>query len=218
RIANAEGKPIRGVRVGVEMISVFSNNSLDYFLAAWKKDNLDRDIIKQIWSGADAIFATTTAADGRFVLHGLGVERTATLRLNGGGIADTSVRVVNRPAFDPKPYNQAYLKKNKNVISNWLWWVLSGPEVSVVAQAGKTIQGLVSDAETGKGQPNLTVRLTGNSDEGSLEFGLKTKTDAQGRYEIPGVRKASRYELGVVGDDVTGYVTSQVMADDTAGY
>jgi RNA polymerase sigma factor (sigma-70 family) len=217
RVINTEGKPVRGVRVTAEEIKIFANNSLDYFLTAWKNDKLDRGSVEHIHSGGGVLLAATTDSEGRFVFPGIGAERTVTLRFRGGGIADTSIRVVNRAGFDPQPYNQAFLDRiNKASHGNWRWWMLSGPDVSVIAQSEKIIRGVVRDADTGEGRPAVVVRLIQDSDE-FIEFPQEAKTDAQGRYEIHGIRKTKRYLLAVFNDETAGYVGSQVWADDTTG-
>jgi RNA polymerase sigma factor (sigma-70 family) len=220
RVVNTEGKPIRGVRVAVEQIEIYRDNSLDTFRAAWIKlyaggagSGLDR----QIYSGAGALFATTTGADGRFVVHGMGAERTIRLRLRGAGIADTSVWVANRAGLDPKPFNQAVLDHVSKGHLNYRWSLLSGPDVSVIAEAEKVIRGVVTDADTGKEVSGVMVRLTRDSDE-LIHYPPEAKTDAQGRCEIHGVRKTKRYLLAIDDNKATGHLPSQVWAEDTVAH
>jgi RNA polymerase sigma factor (sigma-70 family) len=220
RVVNTEGKPVRGVRVAAETVRSYADNSLDYFLTAWKNNQHERGHVKSIWSDAGAVLAATTDADGRFDLFGLGAERTVILRFHGGGIADTSMRIVNRAGFDPKPYNQAFLDRIKGGRlrhGNWRWWMLSGPDVSLVAPSEKIVRGEVRDADTAKGVPGATVRLIQDSDE-FLEFPPEAKTDAQGRYEMRGIRKTKQYLLAASSDAATGYLGRQLWAEDTPGY
>jgi RNA polymerase sigma factor (sigma-70 family) len=220
RVVTTEGMPVADVRVVAEEIESFANNSLDDFLAGWKNNQLDFGSEQNIWSGASALFTTTTDAEGRFALAGIGGERTVNLHLLGGGIAVTSVRVVNRAGFDPKPYNQAFLDRIKGMRirhGNWRWFMLSGPDVSVVAQPEKILRGTVRDIDTGKGVPDALVRLLEDSEE-SVQFPPESRTDAQGHYELHGIRKTKRYLLVAFDEAVRGYVNSQVWVDDTAGY
>ncbi|HEY7423087.1 MAG TPA: sigma-70 family RNA polymerase sigma factor [Gemmataceae bacterium] len=223
RVVNTEGKPIRGVRVIAEEIEVYGNNSLDTFRVAWMKlwaGGSRTGLAKQIGSGAGALFATTTDADGRFALRGMGAERTMRLRLRRPGIADTSVWVANRAGLDPKPFNKAVLDHVNDIHENHLnyrWAILSGPDVSVVAEAEKVIRGVVTDADTGKGQRGIIVRVMRYSDE-FVHFPPEGKTDAEGRYEIHGVCKTKRYLLAIDSNPATAYMASQVWADDTTGY
>jgi RNA polymerase sigma factor (sigma-70 family) len=220
RVVNTEGKPIRGVRVSADKIEVYLKGSLDTFLAACMKmlaGGAGTGLERQIWSGAGGLFATTTDADGRFVLHGLGCERTVVLRLSGAGIAATSAWVANRAGFDPRAVNQARLDSLPRRHLNWRWWVLHGPNMSLVAEPEKVVRGIVKDADTGKGQPGVVVQVTQDSEE-LVQFPPEARTDAQGRYEIHGVRKAKRYLLAIESNPDTATMASQVWANDTAGY
>lgn len=100
---------------------------------------------------------------------------------------------------------------------NYRWDLLSGPDVSVVAEAEKVIRGVVTDADSGKGVPDTLVRLTRDSDE-LVHYPPEAKTDHQGRYEIRGVRKTKRYLLAVDDNKETGHMPSQVCAEDTIAH
>jgi hypothetical protein len=158
-------------------------------------------------------------ARGRDRLKGAGAERLVSLRLSGAGTAEAEVWVVNRPGFDPKPYNEATRNNVPKGFERFgdYRWLLHGPDVSVVAEAEKPIRGVVKGADTGKGQPGVEVWLTRNGED-LLPLPLRAKTDAQGRYEIRGARKGKSYVLEVKSDPAGGYMACQVRAADTAGY
>jgi RNA polymerase sigma factor (sigma-70 family) len=222
RIVNTEGKPVAGVRVAVQSLNLYADNSLDSFLSAWKKRHFQRGLpsgVKDFWSEAAVLLPATTDADGRFIVHGVGVERVAQLHLRGAGIADAKVWVVNRAGFDPKPYNQASLDNIPKGLEHHAYRiVLHGPDVSVVAEAEKPIFGIVKDAENGKGRPGVDVYLTRRDESKSVDVVVQATTDAQGRYELHGARKAKAYMLEVKDDPSAGYLRSRVWVDDTAGY
>ncbi|HTU93508.1 MAG TPA: RNA polymerase sigma factor [Gemmataceae bacterium] len=227
RIVNTEGRPVAGVRVAVNHLGIYPNNSLDSFLVFWKNRPFNwglRGGVKHIYSGAGAVLAATTDADGRFVLHGVGAERLVSLRLSGGGIAADEVWIVNRAGFDPKPYNQATLDNTPKGERGFHGrWMLSGPDVSVAVAAEKVIRGVVAEADTGKVRPGVLVQLTrknGDDHNGGdyLSLKLQAKTDAQGRYEIHGAHKAKSYLVEVGSDAATGYLGRAVWAEDTLGY
>jgi RNA polymerase sigma factor (sigma-70 family) len=229
RIVNTEGKPVASVRVTAEDIEVYPNNAMDVFLDAYLKllaGGKGYGTLKRIWSmtgGAGALFAATTDAEGRFTLHGLGAERTVRLRLSGAGIADTSLWITNRAGFDPKPYNDAFIdhfvRANRRKDQRWMErCLLTKADFSIVAEAEKTIRGIVTDTDTGKGQAGLEVCLAGYYDDMMPPIRLKAKTDAEGRYEIRGARKAQRYLIQFYNDTTTGYMASQIWADDTTGF
>ncbi len=220
RVVNTEGKPLRGVRVAVQDITVYPNNSLDSFLIAWKKP-LFRGIPggeKGFWSETAALLPAITDADGRFTLSGVGAERVALLRLSGAGIADAQLWIVNRAGFDPKPYNQA-ARENISPPNSPFHWLLHGPDVSIVAEAEKPIRGIVQDADSGKGLPNVLVYLTRRDEDKLVDVQLvRAATDAEGRYEMHGAPKVKRYMLEVKSNASTGHMGCQVWVDDTPGY
>ncbi|HTU89470.1 MAG TPA: sigma factor-like helix-turn-helix DNA-binding protein, partial [Gemmataceae bacterium] len=221
RIVNTECTPVAAARLAVTSLGVYKGNSMDTFLIAWKKRHFDSGLpggVKHIWEEADQLFAATTDADGRFVLHGLGDERLVALRLSGAGIADDELWIVNRDGFDPKPYNQATLDNiPKGMGDADSRWLLHGPNLSVVAEAGKILRGVVKESATGKGRSVIQVYM-GHDSNGSLRVPLETHTDAQGRYEIRGAHKAHRYRIEIAPDPDAGYMGAHTWADDTPGY
>jgi RNA polymerase sigma factor (sigma-70 family) len=220
RVVTTEGKPVRGARVAVKMIDMYANNSPDSLLLAWKKGNPSFGYPfgeKIFWSEEAALLRTTTDADGCFALHGIGCERLAKLNISGAGIADTEIRVVTRAGFDPRPYNQATHDNTSKSMRRFAW-MLHGVDVALAVEAEKPIRGTVKDADSGKGRPNVMVYLTRREGNGLLEVCPTAKTDAQGRYEIHGARKAKRYMLEAMDDPSAGYVSRLVWAEDTAGY
>jgi RNA polymerase sigma factor (sigma-70 family) len=221
QVVNTEGKPIRGVRVIIEHVGIYANNSLDAFLVRWKQRDPRLPMPwgeKTLWSKVGGPLPVQTDAEGRFALHGAGAERLVSLRFSGAGIADTVSWIINREGFDPKCYNEA---THRNVPSNFgsaPKWTLYGPNVSIVAEAEKPIRGVVKDADSGKGRPHVLVHLTASEGGFPLDVMLQAKTDSRGRYEIHGAHKAKKYLLEVVADTSAGYMDSQIWADDTPGY
>jgi RNA polymerase sigma factor (sigma-70 family) len=222
RVVNTEGKPVACVRVAVNHLGVYANNSLDSFLVFWKNRPFNfglRGGVKTIWSGAGALLSATTDADGRFALPGVGEERLVSLRLSGGGIAAAEAWVVNRPGFDARPYNQATLEnlpKGERGFNGR--WMLSGPEVSVVTESEKIIRGIVTQGDTGRACPGALVRLTRKNGGTLLPFYLRATTNAEGRYEIRGAAKAKSYQVEVGSDPKAGYLGRSVRIEDTPGY
>ncbi len=222
RIVNTEGKPVAGAQLALKNLGVYADNSMDSFLIAWKKRHFMSGIpggVKHIWSGEEKLFAATTDANGRFVLRGLGNERLVELRLSGAGLAEDNVWIVNRDGFNPQPYNQAMqdnIPKGQEQFA--IRWLLYGPDTDIVAEAEKLIRGVVKDSQTGKGRPGVLVQLTRREGGALLRVWPQARTDAQGRYEMHGVRKSKSYMLEVAGDSTEGYFPAQVWADDSAGY
>ena len=224
RIVNTEGKPIVGVRVSVHDVNVYPQNSLESFLIRWQKRPADYAIPqgeKYLHFPAAALLTAATDADGRFTISGVGVERVAELHLQGAGIANAALWIVNRAGFDPKPYNlpadDAYRSAPKMMNPPSVGMALRGPNVSVVAEPEKPIFGLVKDADSGKGMPNVLVHLDQRHGIPSPPL-VEARTDARGRYEYRGAGKTKTYHLSVASDSATGYLAAQVDAADTVGY
>src|SRR5262249_43511149 len=134
--------------------------------------------------------------------------------------AEEEIWIVNRAGFDPKPYNQP--QDNPNVPKRAHreareLGTLFGPDVSVVAEAEKPIRGVVKDADTGKGRPNVVVYLS-RPRNAPIAVPPQATTDAEGRYQIHGSRKTKSYTLEIVSDPEAGYMASQLHVADTTGY
>jgi RNA polymerase sigma factor (sigma-70 family) len=223
RVVDTEGKPVAGVRVALQHVIDYGS-SADSLLAEWKTRNEMAGLPasrKMLWlSDGFAAPTQTSGRDGSFVISGVGRERLAGLRLSGAGIADVDAWVVNRPGFDPAPYNEA----TRNNASKYfvergdeLRWLLHAPEFTLVAEAEKPIHGVVVDADTGKPRPGVEVALTRFGD-GLVHVIPKAKTDANGQYQLHGARKLKDYMVEVQADPEAGYMASQARASDTPGY
>jgi RNA polymerase sigma factor (sigma-70 family) len=224
RVVNTEGRPVAGVRLGIRAVIDNTDGLLDSFLLSRKnRQSTGKYFGKRfLWSDAALLSAAVTGADGRFVIHGLGADRLVYLRLSEAGIAEEEPWIVNRVGFDPKPYNLEYLggfggPPPRIGSEARALGLLFGPELTVIAEAEKPIHGIVKDADSGKGQPNIVVYLSSPGNV-PIPVPLQAKTDAQGRFEIHGGLKAKSYTLEVVSDAETGYMASQIYPDDTPGY
>ncbi|HEY7427080.1 MAG TPA: sigma-70 family RNA polymerase sigma factor [Gemmataceae bacterium] len=227
QVVTTEGKPVAGVRVAVRLIRVYANNSLDSFPTAWAKRRGNSETpegIKNLWGESAVLFTTTTDADGSFVLRGIGAERVVFLNIVGSGIASTERRVINRDGFDAKPYNQELRNRSPGKVQWGPWTMMSGPDVSIVAEREKIIRGVVKDADTGKGVAGAKVCLVAGDEgndvfRGLLALPLDTRTDAEGRYEIRGALMSKSYLLQVTRDRDRAYLGCAVrVTDDTHGY
>ena len=221
RIVDTQGKPVAGATLTVKHVGIYKDNSLDAFLAEWKTRHFMSGLpggVKQLWREEGAFPVVTTDADGRFSLAGTGTERLVALRLRGTGIAFDDLWVVNRAGFDPKPYNQAM---HDNIPQGFgrggFNPLLYGPDLNFVAEAEKPIRGVVKDADTGKPRARVRVTMTHQDNEMMLTE-VSATTDADGRYEMRGARKAKSYTLNVPKDPVAGLLDREVRVGDTNGY
>jgi RNA polymerase sigma factor (sigma-70 family) len=217
RVITTEGQPVSGVTVMVTHVAVYKGQSLDPFLVMWKRMPFLAVPAghKHVWPGG-GFPATTTGKDGRFTITGTGAERLVALRLDGAGIAAQEIWVANRAGFDPKPYNQS----SDNARMQRAFGSqrqLEGPDFSLVAEPEKPIRGVVTSQTTGKPLSGVKVKLSWLG--GRLQAIPRSgTTDAQGRYEIRGVRKSREYVVGVDSDLASRHLASQARATDTPGY
>ncbi len=109
KIVDTRGKPVAGVQVAVTMVGAVNGNSVDRFLSAWTNRMFSYqwpEADRNLWQEGGAIAPATTDAEGRFTLAGTGAERVVHLHTSGADSAAADWRVVNRPGFNARPYNE----------------------------------------------------------------------------------------------------------------
>jgi RNA polymerase sigma factor (sigma-70 family) len=218
QVVNTEGKPVAGVSVSSIGIQVPANDKLDDYLSGWLSNLTDTlSGHRRMFGPLDGITsAVKTDKDGKFTVRGAGAERIITLILSGGGVARSMLHVVTRPGLDPKPYNDVLLKKDYEylrVLNRFLG--LYPPAFTFIAEAGKTVEGVIKDAASGKPLPGCRLFVsTGWGD------GIHTISDANGHYRLDGLAKSDRgYGISVVPPKgSTGYINRTANAADTDGY
>ncbi|HEV3439683.1 MAG TPA: sigma factor-like helix-turn-helix DNA-binding protein, partial [Gemmata sp.] len=218
RIVDTQGKPVADATVQIRSVNIHGNN-LDPFLTEWKIRNPHYGLpngTKRI--ADDSLFPPAmTDKNGRFAIAGTGSERLVELRVSGAAIAAEEMWVVNRPEFDPKPYNQATEDKLTMPFAVGPRWMLYGPEPAMFVETEKPIRGVVKDKDTGKPRAGVKVTLSRYGDD-IASIMLSATTDSEGRYEIHGARKSKAYMVEVASDTASGHMAAQGRADDVAGY
>lgn len=218
RIVNTEGKPVPGVSVSIAAIYVPANENLNGYLEGWMRnvrDNLGSPI-KRLYVPLDgASKGATTDQEGKFTLHGAGPERIVNVTIEGGGVARSTPYIITRVGFDPKPYNDLLLKKendNLRVLNRFLG--LYPPNLTFVAEPGKTIEGVVKDAATGK--PLAGCRLYSMTGFGE---GVVVLSDAAGKYKLEGVpKRAQGYTISASPPAQASFLGRNVTGQDTEGF
>jgi RNA polymerase sigma factor (sigma-70 family) len=218
RVISTEGKPVPGVTVAVTHVVVYKDHSLDPFLEARKPKmplSPPPSGVKHVWHEG-AFPATTTGQDGRFTITGTGAERLVVLRLRGAGVAAQEVWVANRAGFDARPYNKA--PDNARMQGGFgIQRRLEGPDLVLVAEREKLIRGVVTDQGSGKPMPGVKVTLLLDGGR-PLAIPLSATSDARGRYEIHGARKAKEYIVDVDSNPASGHLPCRARTTDTPGY
>jgi RNA polymerase sigma factor (sigma-70 family) len=194
RILSLEGKPQTGVKVRLYSLQAFSGEDVSRALLGMRKGINSRTLCYP--PRAPTLTPTaTTDDDGRFLLHGVGHERIATLHLEGAGIHYSEIRVMTRrgeairePEGDAKVY---------------------GATFEYLARPARLIRGTVR--ENGTGKPLAGIRVS------SLYSTAQATTDAQGRYQLPGCPKGERYGVLALPPDGEPFFISSVSIKDTPG-
>src|SRR5262245_27118456 len=229
RVIDTQGKPVAGVSVAVRHLAGYANDSMDGFLNSWLKRSSDSNGVPSKWfvnfrswedrkpPEKDGAFAAVTDKDGRFTIANVGSDRLVTLHVRGPGIAEAEVPVVTRSGFDPEPYNQATAEKIRSPYSELGYHpMLYSPEPTIVAEAEKPIRGVVTETDTGKPRAGVMVSLRGSR---TVRLpSLTATTDAEGRFEIRGAKKAQQYEFSVGRDVKASMLGRRVTAVDTPAY
>jgi RNA polymerase sigma factor (sigma-70 family) len=231
RVIDTQGRPVVGARVAVRSLMVYDKRPAEHYLNQWTKDQRfhgiplpggDRTLSARDYLTTDrkndSPLGVSTGKDGKFEIAGVGAERLAGLTITGAGIADTRVGVMNRPRFDPRPYNEDQADRERMRYSFVKFArTLFGPEPVVVVEQEKIIRGRVTD-HLGRPRPGVKVVFS-RPNRRDLNPDYNTAvTDGDGKYEIRGARKHKGYMVECSPDPKVGLLPCQAFADDTVGY
>jgi RNA polymerase sigma factor (sigma-70 family) len=135
----------------------------------------------------------STDGDGRFRLTGVGRGRIVQLTIEGPGIAWEFLQAHTADAKVPEAPQGMGPR-------------LYGAKFEHRAQPGRSVRGVVREKGTGK--PLAGVMVGGG--------GTSSRTDANGRYELPGWAKAREYYV-IVGSGDRDHLQMFTAVADTAG-
>jgi RNA polymerase sigma factor (sigma-70 family) len=228
RVLTLEGRPVRGASLRPLFIETTPEEDLARVLAAYPRDsghalNTANKILPLPQGAVPAGLPgpSTTDAEGRFTLTGVGRERLLSLRIEGDTIEHQTVRVVCRDGFDPKQLPKAPDRTGGGLLR--MGPRLYGPTFDHLAGPSRLITGVVTEQGTGKPLARVSVNASGG---GWWENHVRTTTDAKGRYRLVGLPKAERYSLWfhagenrpylpggipVVGDEGVGPLTADFV-------
>ncbi len=181
RVLDLEGHGVPGVAVRV--VGIMAPPGGD--LVAWLKAGEGKST-QEFWpeahrlslnfGGVGTLPSTTTGADGRFRLEGIGRDRIAVMELRGESVAnDFAVGATRGDAGGPPlrlPAGDGFDGK------------LQGPDLTITAAPTRPIVGIVSDRDSG--EPIRGVKLTASPY-------IEAVTDDRGRYRLAGLPKSARF-------------------------
>jgi RNA polymerase sigma factor (sigma-70 family) len=172
RLINLEGRPLAGIEVRTLRVEDSSNPMHLY------------------GSPSGFLRSTTTDADGRFRLAGIGRDRRAILGFLGPGIERSDVFVVT----GAYPKDQSPQRRGMAVYQ---------ARFEHPCKPGTSITGVVRDRDTGAPIAGVTV---------SSLFAVsgRTTTDREGRYRLEGLSRHSEYVLHAsAGASDQPYITTE---------
>jgi RNA polymerase sigma factor (sigma-70 family) len=215
RILDTEGRPIANAQARVAEIYASHDESLDGFLAGWKATSTEaivRHLDKRVNGPPQTVKVTATDRDGRFRITGAGANRLLKLRVQGPTLAQSSVFVVTRTEFDPRPYNQATAsslfmgpRRPGGPIQ------LYGPTFDYVATPSKTMSGIVHDAA---GKPVAGARVMAIV---GMNNTVSATTAADGRFTLVGLPKQPLHGVHVMPGKDSALLSRSVQVPDTDG-
>src|SRR5262249_29707754 len=135
RILDPDGRPVAGARLTVEYLGGPRGDDLGDYLKERRKGFGLR--YAKVWNGPlpGSPAVLTTGADGRFTLTGAGRERIVFFRIEGPGIASSSLDVMTRVA---------------ETVTGPDGQKVYGSSFEYVGLASRPIRGVVRDKETGQ--------------------------------------------------------------------
>jgi hypothetical protein len=215
RVLNTQGGPVPNARIRVRGLYTGADDRLDTFLTAWKGNWRESwgHLNKRTVPPLDAVKVSPTDREGRFTITGAGADRLVVFDVSGPDLAVASAYIVNRARFDVKPLNDAVqvLRPGEGRVPGFAP-VLYGSKLDIVAEPGKTVGGIVRDAE---GNPVPEARVETMSSWGCHVSAL---TDANGRFTLSGLAKRSHYLLRVTAEKGDSQLRNSVEVPDTDGF
>src|SRR5262249_15088008 len=131
-----------------------------------------------------------TDDDGKFTLTGFGRERVVVLRVDGPTVETRLLNVLTRaePTFHETNTRRSPFSGRELQQTN----TFHGAAFDFVPGVGVTVEGVVTDRDSGKALAGVKVRCRIAYDFGWAEDELVTTTDAEGRYRLAGLPRRER--------------------------
>jgi hypothetical protein len=219
QIKTEDGRPAAGAHVEVQQLWGNDKGDLAPWLAAVGRganyyQAAETSLNQHLVTGWTPLpFGATTDGEGRFQLKGVGRGRVVILQVSGGNVACTHILARTAPGE----------KITVNGLSRMGFCSPNpqgcfGNEIALNAPASRPIEGVVTDAESGKpvgGAIVQSYRFAGfNMNE--LDY-LKARTDAAGRFRLEGMPVGEGNLLLVRSSLDQPYLHAAVEVDSSTG-
>jgi RNA polymerase sigma factor (sigma-70 family) len=186
RIIDLEGRPVTGAKLRIDFLRIPDGAGL----TAW----LERFADRRIASFGDGLLhlpveiSAQTGPNGEVQIEGIGEDRIAEISVSGPAIATAQLNVMARDgkavrvSLEHRPLELAVLPR----------------KFEHVAAPTKPIVGVVRDKDTGRPITGVSFRAAAYDEQSLIPAPeVSGKTDAEGRYRIAGLPKATAYRLFV---------------------
>jgi RNA polymerase sigma factor (sigma-70 family) len=218
QIVSTEGRPLPGIQVRVLELATTREERLDGYLTLLKHTGHilgSSFITKRLYLPAGGGRLTVlTDANGRFQIHGAGRERVAVLQVNGRGIAQGLVRVINRPGLNVESYQRGLVDRSRPEDRGHDYPQRHyGPTLVYVADPAQAIEGVIR--EEGSGRPVAGVRVSSMVNTFNYAHAV---SDAQGRYRLEGLAKRNPYWLRIEPPDQGPWLQTVAEIPDAEGW
>jgi RNA polymerase sigma factor (sigma-70 family) len=224
KILDPEGRPLRGVTVRLVAFKAPSGSNLKAFTEALeaKKEpgaHLEERYLSP-WIQCEGLGGlpepTTTDAEGRFTLYGVGRERLARIRVVGPTIATEELHVLTRTS--------AALEVTKGEDPDYsAHRAYYGVAFEHGTAPTQIVTGIVRDMETKKPLKGVEVRYIWTMDAGGIgapregNLPVYAISDDEGRYRLVGLPKSASRHLVTIPPGDTPYLVCQKVVADTPG-
>jgi beta-lactamase regulating signal transducer with metallopeptidase domain len=211
RVLDLQGRPVAGARLDVRRMCCSTRRLVDRWLTALPPNpvfagygSINDDEAPfmygvgssrtphfpgNIAGPSPAVIPTTsTDADGRFEIHGLGRDRLIFFKLSGPAIAATELRVLTRPIKTIR-----FERLVGSAVD-----LIYGPSLEYVAAPGIALEGTVTDEDSAAPLPGVVIECKPNNGRwGGGDRFLSATTDERGQYRIEGLPADGKNSLKV---------------------
>jgi RNA polymerase sigma factor (sigma-70 family) len=221
QVVDLEGKPVPGATLTVLAVHAASGEDLGPWLeaAAGRKGRsfeLEQQYLKR--STVALSSKTTTDAEGRIRLTGIGGNRLVVARLDGPTIASQQLHILTRPG---KPIEVTKYEGDPAYGEPRIVTIYHGARFRLVAAPTRPVVGVVRDKDTKKPIPGVTIQSYVRSGAPGINHHVdvivRTTTDADGRYRLVGLPKSKDFKIVAIPPGDQPYVLTNQEVPDNPG-